>query len=700
MRSSALSQKSDDVLERTNRTSFVVTVALLLAGAEQVRGAVPVRTVALTSQPAPDTPSGVTFSGFVTAEPSRGFVNPMIDDHGRVALLASLAGPSVTIGVNSQGIWVERGALGGGLAKVARLGEPVPGFSPGTYFNLTDIPPTLGRSGHMATSAFVSTTPTHAVAVLSDRAGGGLEPVARTGDPAPELDPPATFNAVGEQRINDKDQTAFFTTLSGAGITAANNQAHWAESATGLRLVVRTGNAAPGTFDKSNPMPPTFNSLGPLVLNGSGRAAFFAGLNALLDTEHDSGIWSDATGSLKLVAREGDPAPGTGVAANFDNFNFPTMNDAGDVAFGANLRDPANATTQTGSGIWVLRGGALTRVSRNGVPVPGVSAGITFQSFSRPVLDGAGHVAFVGTLQGTGIDGTNAFGIWSEGLPGALGTLSLIARGGNPVPASAGFDPGVTFTGSIGNLAMNTQGRVAFGAFIKGPGVDATNNRTIWAQDPGGTLRLLARTGDVVEVAPGNTRTISNLVFPASESGGQDGRAICFNDADQLAFIASFIGGPAGIFVTIGPDDDSDAINNAFDNCRTVDNADQKDTDGDGIGDVCDNCPNVANTDQADADQDGVGDACESSAPDNPNQNTGNNNAGSGDSSLESPETPACGAGACGSGTASMTALAAPWMLLRRRRIYGRELPFLLTRKTHPCVSGCSRPSCCSAQSA
>ncbi len=75
---------------------------------------------------------------------------------------------------------------------------------------------------------------------------------------------------------------------------------------------------------------------------------------------------------------------------------------------------------------------------------------------------------------------------------------------------------------------------------------------------------------------------------------------------------------------TIQPDNDSDGVPNASDNCPDTANFDQADLDSDGIGDVCDddldgdgvlngddNCPETANADQADADGDGFGDLCD-----------------------------------------------------------------------------------------
>ena len=79
--------------------------------------------------------------------------------------------------------------------------------------------------------------------------------------------------------------------------------------------------------------------------------------------------------------------------------------------------------------------------------------------------------------------------------------------------------------------------------------MNSTNDLGIWATDPNGLLQLIARTGDEMEVAPSDFRTITSFSFRGG-SGTEDGRASSFNDRGQLAFLAAFADGSAGVFVS------------------------------------------------------------------------------------------------------------------------------------------------------
>jgi hypothetical protein len=117
--------------------------------------------------------------------------------------------------------------------------------------------------------------------------------------------------------------------------------------------------------------------------------------------------------------------------------------------------------------------------------------------------------------------------------------------------------------------SLNSAGQIAFRAELIGDGVDSSNDRGIWATDANGDLQLIARTGDQLEVAPGDSRTLAELDF-VSVSNNSDGRRSAFNNVGQLAFWASFTDGSQGVFVSnkvaIVPGD--------FNHDGTVDSAD------------------------------------------------------------------------------------------------------------------------------
>ena len=234
------------------------------------------------------------------------------------------------------------------------------------------------------------------------------------------------------------------------------------------------------------------------VLNGVGQIAFGGWLfgTGVIEFSNDRGIWSEGGGSgLALVARTGDPAPGTDDGLNFNAFGdplgspFPVINGAGQTAFGGQLTG-AGVTFANRRGIWSEGGGlGLALVAREGSQAPGTDDGVNFTLISTPVLNGAGQVAFRASLDGAGVDNTNIEGIWSEG--GGSG-LALVARKGDPAPGTA---VGVNFSNFLSPV-INGAGQIAFVGFLTGEGVDATNDRGIWSEGGGSGLALVARKGD------------------------------------------------------------------------------------------------------------------------------------------------------------------------------------------------------------
>jgi hypothetical protein len=262
-----------------------------------------------------------------------------------------------------------------------------------------------------------------------------------------------------------------------------------------------------------------------------------------VDSSNDTGFWSQGSGSMALEARAGAPAPGTPEGVLFGRVFSPiTMNSAGKVAFEFRLTGSGVDSTND-QGLWSNASGSLELVARRGSQAAGTPSGVNYDLFETrlwPLLNDAGQLAFLAGLAGAGVDESNNEGIWLKDS----GNPTLVARRGDSAPGVSG----ATFS-DLHIPGLNTAGQIAFRADLTGMEIDVTNDRGIWATDSTGTLRLVARRGDVIEVAPGDVRTLSDLDF-ASASNGSDGRARGFNNLGQLAFWASFTDGSQGVFVS------------------------------------------------------------------------------------------------------------------------------------------------------
>src|SRR5262245_55389056 len=113
----------------TSITTFLVSIALVAAAY-----AGNLRTVALTGQPAPGTPGGVTYESFgahyFVEDLEYEFRGPVLNDAGQTAFRANLSGSGVD-STNNQGAWSEGS---GSLALVARSGNQAPGAAGGVNF--------------------------------------------------------------------------------------------------------------------------------------------------------------------------------------------------------------------------------------------------------------------------------------------------------------------------------------------------------------------------------------------------------------------------------------------------------------------------------------------------------------------------------------------------------------------------------------
>ncbi len=105
-----------------------------------------------------------------------------------------------------------------------------------------------------------------------------------------------------------------------------------AAPAAAVRTVALSGQQAPGTPSGASYLSFIANP----VLNDAGQTAFIAALTGIgVNSTNNLGIWSQGSGSLALVARNGSQAPGTPSGVNYSSFNPYSLvvNEAGQTAF-------------------------------------------------------------------------------------------------------------------------------------------------------------------------------------------------------------------------------------------------------------------------------------------------------------------------------------------------------------------------------
>jgi hypothetical protein len=274
--------------------------------------------------------------------------------------------------------------------------------------------------------------------------------------------------------------------LAGIAMGWAGHNASICEAAP-WQVVAREDGPAPGI--PGEPGAEFFILDGPAINNG-GKLAFNAVLDvfSLQQPSRTETVWSGSAGSLQLVAREGDVAPGTSVA--FQSFHDdPHINGAGQLLVHGRLEGPVDQ----GDGLWVGTPGNLQLLARTGVALPGLTTAIDdIDPFSLAFGDG-GHAAFLGS-------DANADGALWAGKPGEL---KLVAKAGMAIPAGTGLPAGTVFSGAFlsptDTPTINASGQVGFQISLESP---TTFRRSIWVGAPG-ALQLLVYEDKPVPGMPG-----------------------------------------------------------------------------------------------------------------------------------------------------------------------------------------------------
>ncbi|HYE19163.1 MAG TPA: dockerin type I repeat-containing protein [Tepidisphaeraceae bacterium] len=407
--------------------------------------------VALSGAQAPDLPAGTTFSIPDSRVP--------INAAGAVAFASSYSGTA-----SGRGGFVH---AGGASASVVLPGDPLVGHPTGGTFD------SFGTNGHRVLLADNETLAYHSWTSTFPNAGrfgvwagpskAGMTKAALSDDPAPTLPAGVHFNSIEYPVMNPSGVLAFRASLNGPGTTFYDRDGIWSGPANDVRPVVRSDAPAPGTASK-------FYSFSDPSISRSGQVAFHADLDFSSPFDQSEGIWAGTAGALRLVARAGTAAPGTG-GATFGYFmGDPHVNSAGTVSFASPLSGAGISTTTNGRALFTgYDASHLTLVARTGDHAPGTPDGTVYAwpSDFAHALNDLGQIAFVASLTGGDVTSANDNGLWV--YDPILGTR-LVVREGQTLQVAPGVTRTVSSidmlvdaaTGDGRGTSLNDRGQIAF----------------------------------------------------------------------------------------------------------------------------------------------------------------------------------------------------------------------------------------------
>ncbi len=376
--------------------------------------------------------------------------------------------------------------------KVAFLGDPAPGMPEGSV--VTWLREAAVRDDGIVFFAAAAPLPARFEALYAWSAATGPALIARLDDaPTSAGDPSFSVHpGIAAIRIHSDGPTVvdrFASLVACPPASSTEDTASFILDGAGTLVpVVGPGAAVPGIepgwiFDGS-----MYLTNDPPLINAQGELAFLARIERANVCDADpyrpiagALFGPDGSGGITLAAISEQQAPGESPGAAI----FPTilieLNDAGELAFAADLRLGPSGPTVPAVYRWDAMHG-LRPVARKFAPAPGGGSFVGPAEWALRLGDG-GHVVF---------DDFEAFvaspfgGIYAHDE--ATGLRAVVRRGDVLPGAPAGF---VVRDG--GGFAVNANGEVAFAAQVGPPDTDAGAKWGVWAPDRAGemVLRLL-----------------------------------------------------------------------------------------------------------------------------------------------------------------------------------------------------------------
>jgi hypothetical protein len=443
---------------------------------------------------------------------------------------------------------------------IVRSGFPAPGL-PGLTLQSLNSEIIVSPSGKIAFSGVLSGP---GVSPLNDEASwvggdGSFAPYYREGTVYPGYPLPSMFG-VGVQTANDQGAALLPLTVAGFQLSSS-----WCrqDGAFEARNVVQTPAPGASNYPPTPPDPgytPMFDSFFLSALSPGGVNVFAALTTA--NRVGRTGIWLNDGDAIIPIALSRNDNTEDGFHSAIPSLglhfrkNAPAINNAQTVVFAAS-RWVGDGTNATYPALFQWRPGeGLTRLFREGDDAPGGGQlGLATTTTQNCRVGGGGHIVFVGE---TGVRAQfpnpqppQALYAGLSGGPGGTGGFYRVLAVGQE---AAGLPDGTIYAEAPQTVFINASGDLAFPITVSGAQIGTRTCLYRAVLTPGGyQLSLVARTGQVVEIAPGDMRFISAISVPEVSSGGEDGFSTIINSAGVIAFTATFAGGGGQAVFRTGP---------------------------------------------------------------------------------------------------------------------------------------------------
>lgn len=426
------------------------------------------------------------------------FNTPTMNNSGQIVFRSDLMGTS---GGAADDVGIYR-STGSGIVTIAREGATIPGGdTTGQLFG-------SGCINDSSEVAFNTLLGSGEYAILLNDGAGSFAKIVEGGTAAPDAN--GTFANFGAPALNDNGLVAFIGELNNtADMGGADYQGIFTSSGGAVTQIARTNSAPP---DGNG----TYVFLNDPVLNDAGQIGFYADLGGTSGGGNDNSALyrSNGTMTTKLV-REGDSAPGAD-GGTFSSFGFPSMNEAGVLAFTAGV---SGATSDSKWGVFTADGTTVNDVVRRSEAAPDGNG--TMGTFDEPIINDSGEVAFLGFTSGSSGGNNDNAGVFLHD-----GSLIQVAREANSAGGNGVF-------AAFDDLSLNDSGQVAFYAELRSTSGGTADDRAIYFFDNSSSkLTKVLREGDSFLGSTVVSLGLMGFDYPSNQTEECSG----FGDTGQVAF--------------------------------------------------------------------------------------------------------------------------------------------------------------------